>query len=94
MYDQQRLGSACAYALSDQSLCKSLEQSMTVKLLTEHQLEYLNLKIGCTCSYESTLVKMSYCWKSHDVVLNMHRSYCMIFISSTVSDGMVFVIVM
>ena len=28
--------SACAYAQSDQSLSKSLEYSMTVKLLTEH----------------------------------------------------------
>ena len=38
---------------------------MTVKLLTEHQLEFLNLNGGCTGSSESTLVKMSNCWKSH-----------------------------
>ena len=38
---------------------------MTVKLLTEHNLEFLNLKGGCTCSSESTLVKMPHCWKSH-----------------------------
>ena len=33
--DQQSLRSACPYAQSDQSLCKSLEYNMTVKLLTE-----------------------------------------------------------
>ena len=38
---------------------------MTVKLLTEHLLEFLSLKGGCTASYESTLVKMLHCWKSH-----------------------------
>ena len=31
----------------------------------EHNLEFLSLKGGCTCSSESTLVKMSHCWKSH-----------------------------
>ena len=44
MCDQQSLRSACAYAQSNQSLCKSLEFSMTVKLLTEHHLEFLSLK--------------------------------------------------
>ena len=38
---------------------------MIVKLLTEHHLELLSLKEGCTCSSESTLVKMQHCWKSH-----------------------------
>ena len=38
---------------------------MIVKLLTEHHLEFLGLKGGFTGSYESTLVKMSHCWKSH-----------------------------
>ena len=38
---------------------------MSVKLLTEHNLEYLSLIGGCTGSSESTLVKMPYCWKSH-----------------------------
>ena len=37
---------------------------MSVKLLTEHLLECLSLKGGCTGSSESTLVKMSHCWKS------------------------------
>ena len=30
---------------------------MSVKLLTEHNLEFLSLKGGCACSCESTLVK-------------------------------------
>ena len=65
MCDQQSLRSACAYAKSDQSLCYSLEYSLSVKLLTEHHLEFLSLKGGCTGSYECTLVKMPHCWKSH-----------------------------
>ena len=38
---------------------------MIVKLLTEHHLEFLSLKGDFTGSSESTLVKMSNCWKSH-----------------------------
>ena len=38
---------------------------MIVKQLTEHHLEFLSLEGGCTSSSESTLVKMSNCWKSH-----------------------------
>ena len=34
---------------------------MIVKLLTEHHLGFISLK----GSSESTLVKMSFCWKSH-----------------------------
>ena len=37
---------------------------MGVKLLTEHHLELLSLKGGCTGSSEPTLVKMPHCWKS------------------------------
>ena len=40
---------------------------MIVKLLTERHLEFLSLKEGCRGSSESTLVKMSNCWKSHVV---------------------------
>ena len=65
MCDQQSFRSACAYAQSDQSLCLSLEYSMTVKLLTEHHLEFLSSKGGCTDLSASTLVKMPHCWKSH-----------------------------
>ena len=38
---------------------------MSVKLLTEHHLEFLSLKGGCTGSSQSTHVKMPHCWKSH-----------------------------
>ena len=38
---------------------------MIVKLLTEHHLEFLSLNGGSRGSSESTLVKMSKCWKSH-----------------------------
>ena len=41
---------------------------MIVKLLTEHHFEFLSLKGGCRGSSESTLVKMSICWKSHAAV--------------------------
>ena len=37
---------------------------MTVKLLTEHQLEFLSLKGDYTGSSKSILVKMPHCWKS------------------------------
>ena len=40
---------------------------MTFKLLTEHNLEFLSLKGGCTGLSESTLVKMPHFWKSHVV---------------------------
>ena len=40
---------------------------MNIKLLTEHYLELLSLKGGCTGSSESTLVRMPHCWKSHVV---------------------------
>ena len=67
MCDQQRLRPACAYAQSDQSLCKWLTYSMSVKLLTEHFLEFLSFKGGCRGLSESTLVKMPHFWKSHIV---------------------------
>ena len=38
---------------------------MSVELLTEHHLEFLSLRGGCTGSSESILVKMPYCCKSH-----------------------------
>ena len=38
---------------------------MIVTLLTERHLDFLSLKGCCTGSYESTLVKMPHCWKSH-----------------------------
>ena len=38
---------------------------MSVKLLTEHHLEFLSLKGGCRGLSESMLVEMQICWKSH-----------------------------
>ena len=52
---------------------------MIVKLLTEHYLEFLGLQGGCRGSSESTLVKMSNCWKSHAAA---HISKYMITLST------------
>ena len=38
---------------------------MNVKLMTEHNLEFLSLKGGCRGSTEFTRVKTPHCWKSH-----------------------------
>ena len=38
---------------------------MTLRLLTEHHVEFLSLKGGSTGSSETTVVKMPHCWKSH-----------------------------
>ena len=38
---------------------------MNIKLLAEHNLEFLSLIGGCRGSSESTLVKMPHCWKLH-----------------------------
>ena len=54
---------------------------MLVKLLTEHHLACLSLKEGCTCSSESTLVKMPHCWKSNVEA----RLYCAEVLSLDVS---------
>ena len=51
---------------------------MIVKLLTERHLEFLSITGGCRGPSESTLVKMSNCWKSHAAaqLCNIHgRSY-------------------
>ena len=60
MCDKQKLRPACAYVQSDQSHCLSLAYPMNVQLLTEHYLEFLSLKGGCTGSSESTLVKITH----------------------------------
>ena len=50
---------------------------MSVRPLTEHSLEFLSVKGGCTGLSESTLVKMSHCWKSrhvsNDVILTLYE---------------------
>ena len=45
---------------------------MSVKLLTEHHLEFLSSKRGCTGLSESTLVKRPLCWKSHVVAQHVN----------------------
>ena len=42
-----------------------LNISITVKLLTEHHLEFLSLKGDFTSPSKYTLVKMPHRWKSH-----------------------------
>ena len=57
---------------------------MSVKLLTEHHLEFLSVKGDCRGSFESTLVKMPHCWKSHvtahfcfnELKLKLNRYIC------------------
>ena len=57
---------------------------MSVKLLTEHDLEFLSLKGGCMCSSESTLFKMPHCWKSHVTAQLLYISHgCMVFAKYT-----------
>ena len=59
---------------------------MTVKLLTEHNLEFLSFKGGCTDWSESTYVKMPHCWKSHatahlvNLVLKEKYSFLMAYV--------------
>ena len=65
MCDQQRLRAAWAYVQTNRSLCLWPKYSMTVKLLTEYDLEFLTLKGGCTGSSQSTHVKIPHCWNSH-----------------------------
>ena len=45
---------------------------MTVKILTEYDLEFLTLKGGYTGSSQSTHVKIPHCWNSH-VTAHMGR---------------------
>ena len=64
---------------------------MSVKLLTEHRLEFLSLKGGCRGSSESTLVKMSNCWKSHAVaqIISYSAVNCLnyIFLGKCLGDS-------
>ena len=48
---------------------------MNVELLTEHHLGFLSLKDGCTCTSESTLVKIPHCLKSH-VTAQIYLKFC------------------
>ena len=49
---------------------------MVVKLLTEHHLDFVSLKGGCTGSSESTHVKC-HCWKSH--AMAQYSSHLLVF---------------
>ena len=61
---------------------------MTVKLSTEHHLEFLNIKEGCTGSSESTHVKISNCWKSHVAAhMILWREQCLVQILRMVQDA-------
>ena len=67
---------------------------MSVKLLTEHHLEFLSLKGGCTGLSESTLVKMTHSWKSHvmahllsDLLIQMRIAGAHKFSCAALSQG-------
>ena len=49
---------------------------MNVKLMTEHHLEFLSLKGGCTGLSESTLVKIPHCLKAHATAQIYYLTYC------------------
>ena len=51
---------------------------MNVKILMEHNLEFLSLKGCCTGLSESTLVKMPHCWESHVMYIIIDSSYYVI----------------
>ena len=57
---------------------------MTVKLLTEHHLEFLSLKGGCTGLSESTLVKMPHCWESY-VAAQMYLLFCELLVKMLIA---------
>ena len=59
---------------------------MILKILTEHHLEFLSLRGGCRGSFESTLVKMSNCSKSHAAAHFIHRYIIIKHRSSLITD--------
>ena len=65
---------------------------MIVKLLTEHHLEFLSLTGGCGGSSESTLVKMSNCWKSQSTALKFMPFSSAVHPSTTLLGYLVLVI--
>ena len=81
MCDRQRLRSVCAYEQSDQRLCKLLEYSISVKLLTEQnfgvskleEAAQARLKEGCTGSSKSTLVKSHVATQMRSFLLQEQR---------------------
>ena len=53
---------------------------MSVKLLTEHHLEFLSLTGGSACTVQARLSlhmsKWPYCWKSHGTAQLSHKFNC------------------
>ena len=89
MCEQQRLRSARAYAQSDQSLCSSLEYSMIVKLLTEHHLEFLGLKLGCRARPGLHMSKCHIVGNlMHWLIYTMHNKFsnCFVWVSPSALD--------
>ena len=85
----------CATSKASDQPAHTLEYSMIVKLLTEHHLEFLSFKGGCTGSSESTLVKMPHCWKSHataHISFDFDRICCRLhcLIRTCISDSLAF----
>ena len=64
------------YTQSDQSLCLSLEYYMNIKLLNEHNLEFLSLKEDYTGSSQSIHFKMPHCWRSHVILVEAIKMSC------------------
>ena len=65
---------------------------MSVKLLTEQDLEFLSLKGGCIGTSESTLVKKPHCWKL-DVTAHVFvffRSEMALLVRSRISNHVSF----
>ena len=59
---------------------------MSVKLLTEHHLEFLSLKGGCTGSSESALVKMPHYWKLHVTAHSFYLQVTMLITRTPVKN--------
>ena len=80
---------------------------MNLRLPTKHYLEFLSLEGGCTGSSESTLVKMTHCWKPGVQWLNgtcrlldsrprgrglkPHRRHCVVSFSKNINPSLVLV---
>ena len=55
---------------------------MSIKLLWEHYLVFLSLKESYTGSSEYTFVKLSLCWKPHDMAQLLKSPVCLSSVSS------------
>ena len=66
-----------------------LNISVSVKLLTEHHLDFLSLKGGCIGSSESTHVKIPHCWKSH--VTAQYFYFCETCVGRTMIGKRIFI---